>query len=136
MATNITTDNLLGQFCTLINTNAAGVADVDDLFIYKYAGGSLQRITARIMRDYFLAGLSSQMNGIASTLWVTEQLALKADAATVSNLTTMVNAAANGAATAQAAVTTLAGSFVYCTQAYYDGLEEPNENITYYIYEE
>ena len=45
MATNITTDNLIGQFCSLINTNASGVADVDDLLIYTGHGSTaaLQR---------------------------------------------------------------------------------------------
>ena len=136
MATNITTDNLIGQFCSLINTNAAGVANVDDLLIYKYAGGSLQRITAQLMRDYFLAGLSSQMSGYATTTWVTAQLALKADATTVSTLAASVNAASNAAASAKTIAEGVRDSQVYCTQAYYDALEEPDEDITYFIYEE
>lgn len=136
MATNITTDNLIGQFCSLINTNAAGVANVDDLLIYKYAGGSLQRITAQLMRDYFLAGLSTQMSGYATTTWVTAQLALKADATTVSTLAASVNAASNAAASAKTIAEGVRDSQVYCTQAYYDALEEPDEDITYFIYEE
>lgn len=139
MATNITTDNLIGQFCSLINTNAAGVANVDDLLIYKYAGGSLQRITAQLMRDYFLAGLSTQMSGYATTTWVTQQLATKADAATISSLSTSVNNAANAAATAKSIAEGVRDSQVFCTQEVYDGYVAAgtvDPNITYFIYED
>lgn len=132
MATNITTDNLLGQFCSLIVTNAASVADVDDLLIYKYTGGTLQRITARLMRDYFLNGLSTSLGGYATTQWVTQQLTQKVGVGaftalsnTVQNMATQVNEAS-----------AFASSHVYCTQEYYDGLEAPDPDKTYFIYED
>lgn len=132
MATNITTDNLLGQFCSLIVTNAASVADVDDLLIYKYTGGTLQRITARIMRDYFLAGLSGSLGGYATQQWVTQQLAQKVG---VSAFTALFNTVQNMAVQVNEA-SAFASSHVYLTQDAYDALETPDPNKTYYIYED
>ncbi len=132
MATNITTDNLLGQLCSLIVTNAASVADVDDLLIYKYAGGTLQRITARLMRDYFLAGLSTAMGDYATQAWVTQQLASKVGVGAFTSLATQLNNLANQVNE----VASFASSHIYCTQEYYDSLETPDPDKTYFIYED
>lgn len=132
MATNITTDNLLGQFCSLIVTNATGIADVDDLLIYKYAGGTLQRITARLMRDYLIAGLNTAMGNYATQSWVTQQLGQKVDG---SAFLALYNTVQNMAADFNAA-SAFASSHVYLTQDDYDGLEEPDPDKTYFIYEE
>lgn len=129
MATNITTDNLLGQFCSLISTNAAGVANVDDLLIYKYSGGTLQRITAQLMRDYILAGLRSQTSGFATQDWVSTQLLSYVGITAFNELKATVNQISNVANQA-------ASKDVYLTQAEYDALESPDESKTYFIYEE
>lgn len=134
MATNITTDNLLGQFCSLINTNAAGVANVDDLLIYKYSGGSLQRITAQLMRDYFLAGLNSQMSGYATQNWVSTRLLSYVDVATFNALQAVVNQIANVANQAAAA----AVPHVFLAETAYAELVANNEvdpDVTYLTYE-
>lgn len=129
MATNITTDNLLGQFLTLINTNAAGVADVDDLLIYKYSGGTLQRITAQLLRSYLMGGINSSLGGYATQSWVQTQLlsyvgltAFQTLQATVNSMMTAVNGVINGQ--------------WYGTQAAYDEIENPSDSVTYYIYED
>lgn len=129
MATNITTDNLLGQFLTLINTNAAGVADVDDLLIYKYSGGTLQRITAQLLRSYLMGGINSSLGGYATQSWVQIQLlsyvgltAFQTLQTTVNSMMTAVNGVVNGQ--------------WYGTQADYDEIENPSDSVTYYIYED